>query len=186
MLPIAAFITKILSFFTVIGGLLIIALCAILLLKKILSNNKFIKSVLDFFASQAILFSFLITLCGAISSLFYSQIVGFVPCNLCWWQRIFLYPQVFILGFALWKKDIILEKISLLFSVIGTIIAAYNSYLQFGGSPLIPCAATAASCAQRYFLEFGYVTIPTMSLTAFGLIILFLLIKKTNNSSEYR
>jgi len=59
---------------------------------------------------------------------------------------------------------------------VGGMISLYHSYIQFGGSPLIPCSATGISvaCTQRYFLEFGYVTIPTMALTGFAMILVFM------------
>lgn len=132
---------------------------------------------LDFLAVHKFLISFAIVFMGAGLSFFYSEVAGFVPCSLCWWQRVFLYPQVFIFAIAAWRKDLKADAYGLALSAAGALLAAYHSYLQFGGSPLIPCSANTVSCAQRYFLEFGYVTIPTMSLTAFIAVILLMLIK---------
>lgn len=171
-------ITKILSLLTLFGDAAIVFLLLIIFAAKAYNNSEFLKNLVRFFSRRAVLFSFLVALGGTLGSLFYSEIVGFLPCLLCWWQRIFLYPQVVFLAIALWKKERIFENISLVFSSIGGLIAVYHSYLQFGGSPFIPCSAGGASCAQRFFLEFGYITIPTMSLTAFGIIIVLLLIKK--------
>lgn len=60
--------------------------------------------VVKFLAKNAFLFSFLIVASASLGSLFYSEIIGFEPCKLCWYQRVFMYPQVIIFGIALWKK----------------------------------------------------------------------------------
>jgi disulfide bond formation protein DsbB len=109
-----------------------------------------------------------------VGSLFYSDSAGFIPCSLCWWQRIFLYPQAFILLFAMIKKRDDVAPYSIFLSAIGGLISLYHVFLQFGGSPFVPCSAGGASCSQRYFLEFGYVTLPTMALTGFLMILVFM------------
>jgi disulfide bond formation protein DsbB len=112
------------------------------------------------------------------SSLFYSEIAGFAPCLLCWWQRIFLYPQAIILFIALFKKDWRVRKYAIALSGLGSLVSIYHTYIQFGGESLAPCPVGGVSCQIVYFVEYGYVTIPTMALTAFGLIILLMLFRK--------
>lgn len=118
-----------------------------------------------------------VALGGTLASLFYSEIAGFAPCGLCWLQRIFLYPQVILLGMALYYQEWQIAKYSIALSSLGGLVALYHSYIQFGGSPLVPCplVATAVSCSQRFVFEFGYITFPVMSLTAFALIILLMI-----------
>ena len=113
-------------------------------------------------------------------SLTYADIIGFEPCKLCWVQRIFLYPQAIILGLALWKKTKDAGIYCLYLSVIGGLIALYHFYGQsFNPSALPACDAVGGvSCAVRFFVEFGYITIPMMSLTAFSLIIVSLLLSR--------
>jgi disulfide bond formation protein DsbB len=72
------------------------------------------------------------------------------------------------------------RRTTLALSIIGAPVAAYHMYLQFGGNTLIPCSATGPACEFVYFVEYGYVTIPTMALTAFVLIILFMLCRRKN------
>jgi general stress protein CsbA len=57
-------------------------------------------------------------------------------------------------------------------------------YLQFGGGELVPCSAIGPSCQYVYFITYGYITIPTMSLTAFALILAFMLLRKPNAATE--
>src|SRR3989344_7919790 len=62
-------------------------------------------AVTKFLHQNGLLLAFLVALSSVFGSLFYSQIAGFAPCELCWFQRVFMYPQVLLLGFALVKKD---------------------------------------------------------------------------------
>ncbi len=109
-------------------------------------------------------------------SLVYSDIIGYVPCTLCWYQRILLYPEVLLLGLALWKEDRTITDYIIALSGIGIILAAYQKYLELGGSSIIPCSATAVACSKVYVLEFKYITIPVMALTSFIFIFVLMLI----------
>lgn len=117
---------------------------------------------------------------AALGSFLFSYVGGLEPCVLCWYQRVFLFPQVVLLAIALWKRDHEVTDYALALSGIGATIALYHSYLQIGGTPLVPCSVSpgAVSCAHRYVFEFGYVTLPLMSLTAFGLVIVLMIARK--------
>lgn len=129
--------------------------------------------------------AFLVALSGMLISLYYSDIVGLEPCVLCWYQRIFMYPIVFILGLGIFKKDFSALTYSMLLSVIGGIIAIYHMSLQFGLSETQTCSIySAVSCSNPYIQSFGYVTIPVMSFTGFVLIILFSLLTQKYGKHE--
>ena len=137
----------------------------------------------NFFAKHALTFSLAVALIATLGSLFYSEIAGYEPCRLCWWQRIFMYPQVILLGIAWLKKDrgIVLHSIAL--SSLGALIAGYHYLLQIGMAPSIGCSAVGYSinCSQRFVMQFGYITIPMMALTAFLLIISFMIVFKRSS-----
>ncbi len=178
---IAQAITKILSFFTVAGDFIIVAFLAIFIILYFKQDENYFKDgrrALAFLGRNAVLFSFLIALSSVVGSLYYSEIVGFEPCKLCWLQRVFIYPQVIILGMALRKEDIRVADYCIALSGIGAVFSAYHQYLQFGGRSLFSCAINGVSCSQRLTLQFGYVTIPMMMLTGFLLIILFMSVYK--------
>lgn len=178
MTPFVQTVTDVLSFATLVGGIIAVFLFVVLVspFRKSDRGNK----IADFFGERAILFSFIISFISVASSLFYSEIAGFAPCVLCWWQRIFLYPQAAIFFIALIKKDWGVRKYTLTLSGLGSLVSMYHTYLQFGGEPLAPCsAAGGVSCQILYFVEYGYVTIPTMALTSFTLIILLMLFQRT-------
>ena len=160
--------TNILSVLTVVGQFWLLLIILASLTRKKSISSKF----LSFISNHAIMFSFIVALIAVSGSLFYSEIAGYEPCKLCWIQRIFMYPQVLILGVALWKKDKKVFNYIIPLCLLGIIFASYHYYLQLGGTPLTSCDA-GATCARRYTFHFGYVTIPMMALTAFVLNIIF-------------
>jgi disulfide bond formation protein DsbB len=137
--------------------------------------------VLGAAARHAILLAWLVSCAGTALSLVYSELAGYEPCVLCWYQRIFIYPQVVLLGLAWWRRDDNIIDYSLLLAFIGGMIALYHTYIGYGGTPLVSCAADGVSdpCAKRYVFEFGYVTIPLMSLTSFLLVLALLGLRKS-------
>ncbi len=177
----AYIVTKILSAMTVVGGITTI-LIALAVIRKKFASGTLQKIALDY----GLFGLFLLSVGALVGSLYFSNVIGFSPCVLCWWQRIFMYPQVLILGLATWKKDFSALSYSLLLSATGGIVALYQTYILFGGAHLFPCSAeTTSSCSKVFFLEFGYVTIPTMSLTAFALLaIMVVSIMQARNKVE--
>lgn len=118
---------------------------------------------------------------AAIGSLFYSQVIGLVPCVLCWYQRALMYPLVIILSTALYRKDKDIAYYVLPMSVIGALIAFYQYLLQMtplGAVELTKCDLTNP-CSKIDAIYFGFITIPFMSLVAFLVISLsmYLLLK---------
>lgn len=123
--------------------------------------------------------AFVVALVAMLGSLFYSEIAGFEPCKLCWFQRIFMYSQVFMFIVAILRKDDSVVYYSLVLSIIGAIIAGYHYLLQIGAAPAISCSAVgySVSCSEKFVLQFGYITIPMMAFSAFALIALLMISK---------
>lgn len=117
---------------------------------------------------------------ATVSSLFLSEVAGFPPCKLCWYQRIFMYPQVIVLGVGLLYNDLKARLIALILSIIGVLIAVYHILVQFFPASF-KCSDEVANCALKSFTYYGFITIPVMSLVAFLAIIVVLLFsfKKT-------
>jgi disulfide bond formation protein DsbB len=124
----------------------------------------------NFLSKRGMLLAFIVALIAMLGSLFYSEIAGFDPCMLCWYQRIFMYSQVFLLGRALIRKEFFIARYSMMLSIVGAVIALYHNYIYYGGTSLFSCDASSVSCLSRYVFEFQYITIPLMALTAFLLI----------------
>ena len=159
-------INKILSLGIIFLQLIIVLLAVNLIFFRHLNNK-----VLLFFRKQTFNFGFVVALGAVAFSIFYSGIVGYPPCELCWIERIFLYPQFILFGMELYKRDRSIVDFSIVFAILGTITSIYHIYIENGGSSSLSCAVSnplnpnQVSCAIRYVYEFGYITLPVMALT---------------------
>ncbi len=119
-------------------------------------------------------------LAGTLISLYFSEIMHLPPCTLCWYQRVFYYPIVFILSVGILRKDFkhIFYYVFPL-SIVGWSIAFFHVLLERGIIPESagPCAA-GISCTTRYIEWFGFLTIPLLSFIGFSIIILCMVIYK--------
>ena len=107
---------------------------------------------------------------ATLGSLFFSEIMHFTPCVLCWYQRIFMYPLVFILSIGILRKDKNLPYYVLPLSITGLLIALYHNLLYYGIIPEVVRCAIGVSCKTRFFAWFGFITIPLLSFIAFTVI----------------
>lgn len=124
---------------------------------------------------HGVLAVFLFSLVGMVGSLIFSIGFQLPPCTLCWWQRIFLYPIVFLTGgslfFKIGTKHAVLVQSGIL-AGIGFLFSLYHSFIQWGlFAGTGTCGAGSVSCTVVDVLKFGYITIPVMCGTLFALII---------------
>ncbi len=109
------------------------------------------------------------------SSLYLSEVVGFVPCELCWFQRIAMYPLVLVLGAGLVLREPGVWRFALPLSVVGLPISIYHVIIQLQPSLDIVSCEASAPCTSRYVAVFGFLSIPGMAGAAFLLITALLL-----------
>jgi disulfide bond formation protein DsbB len=110
-------------------------------------------------------------------SLYLSEVMLFPPCSLCWYQRIAMYPLVAVLGVGLLRRDGSRARAyALPLSIIGLLVAAYHCALTYGLVPEGMCSAEQVSCTIRWLNLYGWLTIPLMSLVAFSVITVSLLL----------
>lgn len=168
--------TGTLSTFTLLGqGLVVVLLFTLVVTllapKKKNNFSKFRKLVADNYIAIVFLFAVVATA----GSLFYSELAEYVPCKLCWWQRIFMYPMSVISFIALIKNDLSVKRYLLPLSLIGFVIALYHSLMQMFPQAL-KCSEELAKCNVKNFAAYGYITIPVMAATLFAIIIVTLLL----------
>ena len=185
MNPMVASIAKLLSVLTLLTdiGIALFLLTGVLsFISKPVSSirNKFLLRV----APVARILAFVVALTATSGSLFYSEIAKFTPCLLCWYQRILMYPQVLLISLGILKKDKNIADYAMGMSLVGGAISLYHYYIQLGGNKFIPCSTVGYSidCTQRFSLEFGYITIPMMALSAFTAIFLLMWVSKRQSS----
>lgn len=128
-----------------------------------------------------VFFAFLVSLTATLGSLFFSEIMNFIPCSLCWYQRIFMYSLVFLFLTNLLFPDDKIFKYSISLAVFGWIISIYHNLLMFGIIPekLSPCVQ-GVPCSTQYINWLGFINIPLLSFFAYTTILILLLkIKNT-------
>ena len=116
---------------------------------------------------------------STLGSLFFSEIMAFPPCALCWYQRIFMFPLVLIFLTSLFPFDKNVIKYALPLALAGWGFAFYHYLLYSGIIPesLEPCSQ-GIPCSETYLDLFGFLTIPMLSLISFSTIIVLLFILK--------
>ncbi len=121
--------------------------------------------------------AWLIASASTLGALFLSQVMGIAPCVLCWYQRIFMFPLVFILAAGLFPFDPRLVRYALPLTVLGWLIALLHMLLVAGIVPeaVTPCAQ-GVPCKDQPIEWFGFLTIPLLSLIAFSAIGLLLVL----------
>lgn len=118
-------------------------------------------------------FVWLVALIATLSSLFVSEVLHYIPCSLCWYQRILMYPLIWIIAAGIIKQDKHIPFFVLPLSTLGMIVALYHILLQYNLLPItIPCGSIIISCAAIQLRLFGFLTIPMMSFIAFTIITL--------------
>jgi len=129
---------------------------------------------------------FFVSLISTLLSLFFSEILKFTPCVLCWWQRIFMYPMVFISAVSIIRKQKDLHYYILPLSIIAFCIGLYQNLLIWKILPeqIAPCTA-GVSCIDQPITLFGFITIPLGSTLAFAVItISMILYAKFSNKNS--
>lgn len=115
--------------------------------------------------------SWIVSVAATAGSLIFSEVLGFAPCILCWYQRIAMYPLVVILTVGIILKDKKMYFYALPLALIGTVVAFLQELLQIGviSESAFPCRV-GVSCTTKYFDYFGFITIPFLSLVGFLII----------------
>ncbi|MDT3424771.1 disulfide bond formation protein DsbB [Paenibacillus forsythiae] len=128
-----------------------------------------------FLRRHCLYLAWLVALVATAGSLYLSEVLKYEPCKLCWFQRIFMYPQVFLLGIATYRGDRRVIPYVLPLCAAGGSISLYHyaeQKIPALGS-VIPCTV-GVPCSKDYLNFFGFITIPLLALTAFTLIFLLL------------
>lgn len=185
MSEISIITTDFFSYATLCAQLFILIFSAILILTILNHPNKYLHSLVQKGANHAYLLGFIVSFGALVSSMFYSNVIGFDPCELCWWQRVFIYPQAVLFAIAFYNERVNKIRDSFVFiysfalSLFGAFIALFQYYGQmFNPDILAVCESQGVSCSKIFFVSFGYITIPMMSLTAYAILILLYFVQR--------
>ena len=125
----------------------------------------------DEIGPQALVLAFLVAAISMSGSLYFSEGAHFTPCKLCWYQRIAMYPLVPVLGLAAWRRDDGIRPYAATLAALGAVVSAYHVLLERVPSLDSGACDVANPCTIIWVRRFGYLTIPTMALSAFALVV---------------
>jgi disulfide bond formation protein DsbB len=120
--------------------------------------------------NKPLFFSWITSLIATLGSLYFSEVLNYIPCTLCWYQRILMYPLTLILGIAFYHGDEKVYKYGLPISIIGICISAYHYSLQ--KIPFLQkfeMCTSGVPCSGEYMNLLGFITIPFLALVAFSI-----------------
>lgn len=127
--------------------------------------------------NKSLLFAWVTSIIAMMGSLFFSEKMGFIPCTLCWYQRILMYPLVFFLGMAFYRNDKEIYKYVLPMSIIGMLLSGYHYTLQ--KIPAMQDFSTCTNgvpCSGQYINWLGFITIPFLAFIGFTFITISMLV----------
>lgn len=159
-----------LNIFLGLGAILLQILSVVTLAILFFRTQNKKNAILDYLDKHFLILSFLISLSASVFPLVYSEIVHFLPCMLCWWQRVFMFSTFVLFATALWDRDRkVVRYVAPLLS-IGFLISVYHNFNYYFGEvgSSAPCDPSGVSCYQHLVSVFnGYISIPMLALTAF-------------------
>ncbi|MEX1027568.1 MAG: disulfide bond formation protein B [Candidatus Paceibacterota bacterium] len=176
------------DFIGAVGTLLGLVGIAIYAPALFVDRGRFFRNVRRIVARFRFLAGFVLSLSALLATLVYSQFIGYAPCELCWLQRIALYPQVVVFGVALIQRELREYFVPLILSLAGVLFALIHIYIQVTDD-LVFCAPGEVACSTVYVTEFGFITLPVMALILFvllGLIALGGLLERRAGSGRDR
>jgi len=130
-------------------------------------------------SSSIVFLCFLVASVATLGSLFFSEVMHFVPCSMCWYQRIFMYPLVLIFLVNLLYPDDKVFKYAIVLVLIGLLFSIYHNLLMFDIIPesVVPCVS-GVPCSTEYINWLGFITIPLLSLVAYLMLFILLILGK--------
>ncbi|MET3728473.1 disulfide bond formation protein DsbB [Fictibacillus halophilus] len=133
--------------------------------------------------NKPLLIAWIASIVSMVGSLFFSEVMKFVPCNFCWYQRILMYPLVILLGVAFYKQDYKVTRYVLPLSILGIIVSGYHYALQkIPALKAFEVCTSGVPCSGQYINWLGFITIPLLAFVGFTIITISMLwMRKQSN-----
>jgi disulfide bond formation protein DsbB len=129
---------------------------------------------------SSLVLAWIVALVATLGSLYFSEVAHFVPCPLCWYQRIAMYPLAIVLGVAALRSDYGVRRYVLPLVAIGAAISVYHYQLERFPSQTSLACSVDVPCTTVWVWRFHYISIPFMALSAFALIAALLLLSPSH------
>jgi disulfide bond formation protein DsbB len=129
------------------------------------------RAIVDSFAGPALAVAAVVAATCMAGSLYFSEVADFVPCTLCWYQRIAMYPLVVILAVAAVRRDRDIWHYVVPLAGIGAAISTYHYIVEWFPEADSGVCKSTIPCTFVWFREFGFISLPLMALCGFALIL---------------
>jgi len=172
-----ATVATLFALLTVVADVAVIAIALVALAGR--RRPKVRQETGDTLGPSALWLAFLVASIATLGSLYLSEVAHFVPCTLCWYQRIAMYPLVPILLIAAWRHEVAVVRFAIPLTVAGAAIAIYHYQLERFPTQVSVSCDVAAPCTVVWIWRFHFVSIPFMALSGFALITALLLVARS-------
>jgi disulfide bond formation protein DsbB len=127
--------------------------------------------------------AWLVALIATLSALFIGEVLGQMPCTLCWYQRIAMFPLVIILGIGCFRSELSAIRYAIPLVLAGLGFALYHSLVYSSIITQITPCDTSNSCSGSAMTLFGWLPLPYLALLSFSFILCLLIIVVRKNPS---
>ena len=128
--------------------------------------------------------AWIVAFLATFGSLYFSEVANFEPCRLCWYQRIAMYPLVILLGIAAARRERAGAWYVAAMAGIGALISTYHVALEWFPSLDSGACSATTPCTLVWFRVFGFISLPTLALTAFLLILTLVAIRLADHDLD--
>ena len=149
----------------------------VVLVARLMSSRVAVaRQLSDALHASALWLAWLVAAVATAGSLYFSEVADYVPCRLCWFQRICMYPLAGILLVAAWRKDRGVRWYALPLAVAGLCVSTYHYVIEWKPSLGEGACAVGPSCTDIWFRELGFVTLAFMAWAGFAVILALLFV----------
>ena len=157
--------------FTALLALAAAGLAVVVTIGRLLGGRSELMRVID---DGALWLAFLVAAVATAGSLYFSEVANYVPCRLCWFQRIAMYPLAVILLIAAIRRDRAIRWYAMPLAAVGACVSIYHYLVEWHPRLEGDVCDPTNPCSLVWFREFGFVTLPFMALCGFAAIIALL------------
>ncbi len=141
------------------------------------NRSELAESIVAPFAQAALPLAWIVAAVSMFGSLYFSERAHYVPCTLCWYQRIAMYPLAIILGIATLRRDHGIRVYAVPLAAVGAVISLYHYLYEWFPELDTGACSVSLPCTFVWFRAFGFVSLPFMALSGFSFIIVSLLLR---------
>jgi disulfide bond formation protein DsbB len=132
--------------------------------------------------NKPLLIAWATSMVAILGSLYFSEVLGYIPCAMCWYQRILMYPLGILLGIFFYENDRKVHKYILPFSILGVVVSGYHYSLQ--KIPILQkfqMCTSGVPCSGEYINWLGFITIPLLAFVAFSIITVCMIVNRKHS-----